>query len=283
MLSSSVADQKAASASMKQHWHNLLELEQCRFDLPIARQLWNDIHVARQMPLRAMFILFEHDKFRPSSVRGRKVLQGCLCVIPDNKTVEDLHGAVRSVQKAQPNQIIRTCTMQDAVIQSNVLASRGISHPCAMTRDSFCNGFKKASAAYTARGHYAWKHHLPKHWTDIMMRVRKWKATTPESIRTCGAAWSWLHAWCQSDRTASLGDALFCKLVPMAVLLQNISTGKVIASLGHKTWALLAWQLLVSQHSDGSSIVSFDVNGCVSWVRLCNFVCGLCFLFLFPK
>ena len=89
VASSNPIEAQQGMASMRTSWRNLMMLEQRVHDVPAARQLWIDLDFAQSQAIRLMFTCFERDRWRPGSMAGRKLLSGLLCVLPDNKTVED--------------------------------------------------------------------------------------------------------------------------------------------------------------------------------------------------
>ena len=84
-----------AKARMEEHWKRLLVLEQRRFSLSTAMQLWSDLLATRNNAVRMMYCAFERDKFKEDSSQGCKLLRALLETLPDNKIVEDGHGSVQ--------------------------------------------------------------------------------------------------------------------------------------------------------------------------------------------
>ena len=58
--------------------------------------------IDQSAPVKMVHVLLERDKYRPTSLAGRKFLRGCLQHLPDNQWVEDEHLSVgeRLAQRA---------------------------------------------------------------------------------------------------------------------------------------------------------------------------------------
>ncbi len=90
--------------AMERHWRKLTQLEQGRFASATAKQLWEDITFAGNLPVRMMYMFFERSDFPRNGhcSAGIKLLRGMLEVLPDNKVVEDIHNSIRRGAKATP-------------------------------------------------------------------------------------------------------------------------------------------------------------------------------------
>ena len=73
-LSSQPVRQRWAADRLRADWKNLLALELLRLTSRAASALWMDIHFARNMPIRVMFVLFEVGKFDPAFPAGKRWL-----------------------------------------------------------------------------------------------------------------------------------------------------------------------------------------------------------------
>ena len=109
-----------AVGAMRSVWGKVVQLEQCRGDVPAAAQLWNDLDVVHSSAIRCMFVFYEGDQWRANSRAGRKLLMGLLKVLPDNKIVEDLHGDVRKDHRSKPNQKATVSRIQHVLLCSKV-------------------------------------------------------------------------------------------------------------------------------------------------------------------
>ena len=120
-LALSDSEQTAISTcnAMKQHWANVLELENNRHMVPIAMVLWGDTFFTQQNPYRLTSLLYERD-FSHKSAAGKHLLKGQLIVLPDNKCVEDEHNSIRRDAEANANTILSVSHMQDIAMNSQV-------------------------------------------------------------------------------------------------------------------------------------------------------------------
>ena len=71
VLSTCPMAQRRAVDKLKADWKALLDVELCRLTSGAADRLWQDIHVARNLPVRVMFVLFEAGRFEPSFLAGK--------------------------------------------------------------------------------------------------------------------------------------------------------------------------------------------------------------------
>ena len=71
LLSRCPLAQRSAVDKLKADWKALLSLELLRLTSRAADRLWQDIHFARNLPVRVMFVLFEAGRFEPSFLAGK--------------------------------------------------------------------------------------------------------------------------------------------------------------------------------------------------------------------
>ena len=252
--------------SMKQWWKNLIMLEQRVNDVPAAKQLWNDLDFAKSQPIRLLFAFFERDQWRCQSRAGRKLLSGLLNALPDNKIVEDAHGAIRRESLGNANSKLTSARIQDVVMRSGVFSSRGIPHPALVTANVFHSKFKLLRPKCIASSYKAATHKLPSSWT-AMWGKRTWKPLTEEGNHTSQAAWIWLHARAQLGLATRL--ALWSKLVPCFTLIARVADGEVYASMGNATWAVLGWPMKkVATNDDGWDSYVFQPGAAVEWLHV---------------
>ena len=84
LLSRCPLAQRRAVDKLKSDWNALLVLELCRLTREAAGRLWQDIHFARNVPVRVMFVLLEAGRFEPSFPAGKhwsgpQCRQSCRC------------------------------------------------------------------------------------------------------------------------------------------------------------------------------------------------------------
>lgn len=262
------ADAEQGMISMKTAWTNLMKLEQRLHDLPAAGQLWEDLDFARSQPIRLMFCFFERDQWRCSSVAGRKHLSGLLCVLPDNKIVEDVHGAIRKESKANVNSKLTSTRIQDVVMRSLVFESRKIRHPASLTKQVFCDKFKSIKYRRLAHLHMCAKHKMSAPWTT-MWGNRTWKPLTEEGNHKSQAAWVWLHKCLSGAPGTNLGSALFSRLVVPFVLVARSSDAQVYASMGNASWAALGWPMTrIGATGDTLETYIWQVGGGMEWFHV---------------
>ena len=249
--------------SMKNSWKILTRLEQRVHDVPAAKQLWNDLDFAKSQPVRLLFCFFERDQWRCQSPAGRRWLSGLLCTFPDNKIVEDVHGAIRRESLGNANSKLTSARIQEVVVRSGVFESRKIPHPAAVTNSVFRHKFKLLKHKRIASTYNCAKHKLPPSWTG-MWGKRTWKPLTEDGNHKSQAAWRWLHA--RGQLAVSL--ALWSRLVMPFMLVVRIADGKVYASFGNASWAVLGWPMTLVAGQDGSNLYVFQPRAAVEWFHV---------------
>ena len=177
---------------MRRHWQRLLKLEQRRLTYGPAKQLWNDISVARNSAIRAMYCLFERDQFRPNSTDGCHLLRGLLEVLPDNKIVEDSHNVIRADSTRCKSDKRNVTRIQDVNLRSTVLEFRGVPHPARMERDDFVRNFKAARPVDSKSRYHSSRHRLPAVQAHVMGK-KTWPTVSEQWLRRSAAAWQWLQ------------------------------------------------------------------------------------------
>jgi hypothetical protein len=71
LMSSCPLLQRRAANQLRDDWKALLSLELRRLSDRVAERLWKDIHFARNMPIRVLFVLFEAGRFEPNFPAGK--------------------------------------------------------------------------------------------------------------------------------------------------------------------------------------------------------------------
>ncbi len=71
LLSSCPLLQRRAANQLRDDWKAVLSLELRRLSDRVAERLWKDIHFARNMPIRVLFVLFEAGRFEPNFPAGK--------------------------------------------------------------------------------------------------------------------------------------------------------------------------------------------------------------------
>ena len=233
-----------ATTLMSADWRNLLRLEQLATRSPLAHQLLNDMYWTRSQPIRLLYILFERDQWQAQSRAGQRWLRGLLQHLPDNKLVEDIHSTIRKDSRANINTKLNHVHIQELVLASKTLERRSIQHK-AVTGERFNAVF----ASTRRRSHLcrfkAQKHKLPQKWTAVMDK-RTWPSPTPESALRSSAGWHWLSTYInmrELDLPVQVNAAWLSSFVRSHVVIQEVTTGAMYASLGNARWAVLACPL----------------------------------------
>lgn len=234
-----------AAQSMKRHWKRFLKLEQHRLSNRAAQELWDDIALARNSPLRAMFCFFERERFRPGCAAGCHMLRGLLDALPDNKIVEDIHNAIRQDKQKCRNDKRCCRRIQDVALHSGVLEARGIQHPCRVQEADFVSSFKATKLKADRARYWSHRHRLPSMLAGIMGK-KTWNTISEPTLQRSIAAWEWLQvgSLLPGNNAGGLDKALLSRLVPPQQVLLN-TDGTLRVSLDNGAWGFLAWPLSV--------------------------------------
>ena len=228
-----------AASTMRRHWQRLLKLEQRRLTYGPAKQLWNDISVARNSAIRAMYCLFERDQFRPNSTDGCHLLRGLLEVLPDNKIVEDSHNVIRADSTRCKSDKRNVTRIQDVNF-------RRVPHLARVTRDDFVRNFKAARPVDSKSRYHSSRHRLPAVQAHVMGK-KTWPTVSEQWLRRSAAAWQWLQVGsivpCDNAGTLPrIDSALFSRLSSIESVMMR-GDGKLFMCLGHAEWAFLSWPI----------------------------------------
>ena len=90
---------KTAASLMKKHWERLMAVEQRSLAYEPAKTLCEDLVIIKYPAVRLMYVLYERDLFRDTSVAGAFHFTGMVNVLPDNKIVEDCHNGMKADAK----------------------------------------------------------------------------------------------------------------------------------------------------------------------------------------
>ena len=235
----------AACQRMKTHHDNLLTLEQRCHSVSSASDLWTDFApIAKSTPVRLLFELFFRDKFQHTSIHGRHLLKGFLWLMPDNKSVEDMHHVARIDSRANMNKRQCSVRLQHVLTGSGIFEQRRVRHICEVTKEQFVRQFKSLKFCRIAWKHRPNKKHLTKEWSKVMNPKKTWDSISEDALQKCVAAWAWLHSYMARRAeypNLKISDARWCKLVAPCVVITN--GAEDYASLGNAVWAVLACPL----------------------------------------
>lgn len=256
ILSSNIGAATVVAERMKQHHTNFLSLEAKCHTVPDCMLLWKEILFLQSRPVRLSYEFYKRDKYLPSSPAGRKLMAGLLSTMPDNKVVEDVHHPLRLDSKANSNKRLSKNHVQDIIVHSGVLESRGVPNRAKVGKDVFVREVERTRLRKTADKHECRKHKLPKKWSRILHPFSKpWPALNEDSIRKSAAAWNWLHRYCEERgsgllHNVGIGAARLSKLMVACIVVRQKSTDLVLASLGNATWGALALPLAKVELAD---------------------------------
>jgi hypothetical protein len=242
--------------------------------------LRGDIVFANSKPIRLLYEFFERDNFSTRSKSGQRWLRGLLMRLPDNKIVEDIHSKIRNATRGNANTRLTPLHIQELINTSNVLESRQVDHPTAITKDYFRAQVRSTKVRKTVWRHTAAKHKLPREWT-VLMGSKTWHSPTPESALRFNAAWHWLQTWMTSRDAADdlnppqpLGRAWFSTFAkPFTVVGTNTGEGKLYASLGNAKWGALGLpvsRFTVHDAESGDNVVyiKWESDTAVEWFHI---------------
>ena len=114
---------------------------------------------------------------------------------------------------------------------------------------------------------------LPAEWSRVM-GPKDWLTTSEDSYRQAAAANHWFRQYCASDRSGSLGDALFSKLVMPITLIRRTGPapemfcGRPYLSLGHYTWGALVLPMRVVSEAENRITVQPYQETQLEWLHI---------------
>ena len=99
---------------------------------------------------------------------------------------------------------------------------------------------------------------------------QKWHTLSEDTIRKTAAAWRWLHVGMNAANT-ELSTGLFSMLLLSGLKVQERGVDRSFVSLGHATWAALAWPLQLMRDDGGLCVWAFDLrpeDAGVKWLHV---------------
>ncbi len=247
LLSSEAPRAQATARQLEREHAHILALELRRFAVPDARRLWIDISFLHTRTLRLLFEFYARDQYRVDSAAGRSLLLGLLWTMPDNKCVENIHNPLRLDSRANSNRRLSSNHVQDVIVNSDVLETRGIRHTPRPNKATFTADFRSTPPRSSlAAKHKSSKHKLPKEWSQVLHPRKTWPTLSEATNQRMAAAWSWLDKFLLGrgvslPNDTRIGFALFSKLVLPGTIVRK--GGVCFASLGNALWGALGWPL----------------------------------------
>ena len=177
-------------------WKLLCLVEQS----PNAQEIANDLRATVSKPTRWMFQLFEQGHQR----EGVALLRNLMTVMPDTKVIEDIHKEIRVAAKQNANQKQSRLEIQNCILNSGVLAQRGIPHTAELDKVSFMSRWKKTNVASLnwKRLFHASSEKMPAIFSKIM-GPKTWPTLSEDVLARSSAAWVWLRYFVGQNLKAS--------------------------------------------------------------------------------
>ena len=142
-------------------WKTLVALESNAKHQTLAA----DLRVAVAPAVRLTYQLFEQEQ----QESGKKLLKGMLLVLPDSKLIEDIHGRIRNDARANISKKQTFNQIQQVVMGSSALESRGINHPAAVSKSVFKLRWKQTSGKRSFKAAFVSKtEKLPKKYSRLL-------------------------------------------------------------------------------------------------------------------
>ena len=172
-------------------WKNLVAIE----SHPKHKLLASDLALAVSPPVRLAYQCYELGKAQSA----KKILKGLLLVLPDSKIIEDIHGKVRNDARANAKKAQTFNQVQQVIVGSGMIESRGIPHPPAVTKNVFKRRWSSTSGKRSFRSAFVPKSEkLPKSFS-LIMGPKTWAAITEKSLHRSAAAWTLLRHFVQKN------------------------------------------------------------------------------------
>ena len=197
-------DSDEALQSLLRDWKLLSLVEQS----PNAQDIAEDLRSTVSKPVRWMYQLFEQGHQHA----GIELLRNLLTTMPDTKVIEDIHKEVRLASRQNSNAKQSREEIQNVILNSGVLAQRGVPHTAEVDKVSFMSRWKKTNANLIGRRlFHASNERMPAIFSKIM-GPKTWPTLSEDVLARSSAAWSWLRYFVGQNLKASR-IALTCHLV----------------------------------------------------------------------
>ena len=113
----------------------------------------------------------------------------------DSKIVEDIHQRLRNAANTKANEKLNGSAIQTILQGSEVLESRGIPHPCALSKEDFLTLWSSTRDDFKPRVDFnASRHRLPKEHSRIL-GGKTWPTVSEETLTRSAAGWAWLRRY----------------------------------------------------------------------------------------
>ena len=161
---------------------------------PDAASFVKQMYFFQNKCVRLLFMLFERDGWRVTSVAGQRYAKAILFTPPDNVLIENIHNYLRDLKRSGRSDLSSNISRTSASVHSDRLQERGI-RTHMVDREYFRTMYhevknKKITHMFNPRNH-----DLPTEISRIMT-TKYWSSPNPESLRTETAAWVWLDYYC---------------------------------------------------------------------------------------
>eukprot|EP00438_Fugacium_kawagutii_P023912 Skav222585 [mRNA] locus=scaffold1897:322938:324275:+ [translate_table: standard] len=191
-------------------WRSLLLLEQN--SNATNQVVASDLRVSVPPVMRLVFQLCEVGEH----ATAKSILKSLVNVLPDTKLIEDIHGRVRNDARMNVNKKQLSSQVQQIIVGSGALESRGVNHPAALTKDIFKRRWKRT------KGNFRWKsafypksEKLPQKYS-LMLGAKKWGTLSEETLHRSAGAWQLVRFYRRHNlrsKRLSLQDPLAIKWV----------------------------------------------------------------------
>lgn len=201
--------------------------------VPEVQEILDDLQDLFSPDVRVVIESFARDKYRSTSEDGRRCLTTMVVHMPDNKTAEELHLAMRRAQRAMGRQVISNTTRMRACMDSGVIEGRDVLHR-KVSRNRFCRWWGKRNTVRIGWRFNAVRHDISPRWLD-MTGKRDWTSYTPEAARVGLMAWSWAKRYFTLANRPPFKDARMSLLLPRQWFVSG-PAGEFGLCLGQSKW-----------------------------------------------
>ena len=153
--------QEAAAQMMLADWKALCMIEQS--EAVGAQDLAVEMQNCIYPPTRLAFLSLETGD-RPGAL---ELLRAMLQSFSDTKVIEDLHQRIRCDSLKNSNRKHTALEVQNIIMTSKILETRGIAHPAALTKKSFLSRWKKAKAEKQKSKFHCANEKLPAYYSKL--------------------------------------------------------------------------------------------------------------------
>ena len=197
LLSTNPASQTQGLQRLRSDFKLLLRLESSA--VPGGPSLAADLRLTHDLCVRFTAFIFQASGWQADNPTGLSFLRVLLSNFADSKIVEDSHQHLRDATGSKANKQLKGSTVQQVLMDSNVLEERNIAHPAKTTKQKFLSLWHRIKPAFKASEEFvAARHKLDKSWSKVI-GPKTWSTVSEVALVTSAAGWAYLRHYASEN------------------------------------------------------------------------------------